>query len=123
MKLTETSIHFESSRRFGSGERVQLRFDPGIVIKSSDDEAVTTGEGGVGLFPGMIIGIKGRNAGGGYFNVSEILLVRTYPVFIYVFEEQGADGNNRCRQWISPNLHSKSFWTINTGKASWTVNP
>ena len=76
VKLTDTSIHLETSRRFGSGERVQLRFDPDVVVRSSDDDAITTGEGGVGFFQGMIVGVKGRNAGGGYFIVSEILLVR-----------------------------------------------
>ena len=78
VRLTETSVQLETSRRYGGGaERVGLRFDPEVIVRCSDDPAYSTGEGGIGLFPGMICGLKGRNAGGGYFTVSEVLQVRS----------------------------------------------
>lgn len=78
VKLTETSIQFETSRRYGGGgDRCSLRFDPEMCVRSTSDPtgAGSINEGGVGLFPGMIVGVKGRNAGAGYFTVSEVLLV------------------------------------------------
>jgi DNA polymerase alpha subunit B len=55
----------------GAGVRVMLRFDEKCVVRGG------AAEGGIGLFPGMIVGVKGRNAGGGYFSVNEIFQVRT----------------------------------------------
>lgn len=75
VRMTDTSIFFQSSRLLGSGGRIQLRFDPEVVVRTSDDGSFCLGEGGAGFFPGMITGIKGRNAGGGYFAVTEILMV------------------------------------------------
>lgn len=75
VRLTDTSLQFESSRRYGGGMRVPLRFDPDVIVRASDDPNDSSGEGGTGLFPGIIIGIKGRNPGGGFFTASEILLV------------------------------------------------
>lgn len=73
VRLTDTSIQFETSRHYGGAERVGLRFEAEVTVRSSDDPAYSTGEGGIGLFPGMICALKGRNAGGGYFTVSEVL--------------------------------------------------
>lgn len=79
VRLTDTSLQLESSRRYGGGMRVPLRFDADVLVRSSDDPTSTTGEGGTGLFPGMVVGLKGRNPGGGFFTASEILLVRHGP--------------------------------------------
>jgi hypothetical protein len=68
-KLSETSTWLESSRYSGAGVRVMLRFDENCVVRNG------AAEGGIGLFPGMIVGVKGRNAGGGYFSVKEIFQV------------------------------------------------
>lgn len=84
VRLTDTSLQLESSRRYGGGMRVPLRFDPDVLVRSSDDPNFSTGEGGTGLFPGMIVGIKGRNPGGGFFTASEILLVGSFPRHAYV---------------------------------------
>jgi DNA polymerase alpha subunit B len=70
-KLSETSTWLESSRFMGAGVRVMLRFDEKCAVRGG------AAEGGIGLFPGMIVGVKGRNAGGGYFSVNEIFQVRT----------------------------------------------
>ncbi|KAG6910686.1 hypothetical protein DXG01_008730 [Tephrocybe rancida] len=66
-KLTETSIALETTRATG-GSRVALRFDAALTIRGG-----AQGAGGVGLFPGAIVALKGKNGGGGWFLVKEIL--------------------------------------------------
>lgn len=65
-KLNEASIALESSRMMGSGVRVPLRFNTPLKIHGSSR---------VGFFPGAIVALRGRNGGGGWFSVSEVLLV------------------------------------------------
>lgn len=67
-KLHDMSIFLESSRMMGSGTRVPLRFNPTLKLRGT-----TQGAGGLGFFPGAIVGLKGKNGGGGWFAVSEIL--------------------------------------------------
>ncbi|KIL67937.1 hypothetical protein M378DRAFT_9186 [Amanita muscaria Koide BX008] len=67
-KLNETTICLESSRMLGSGSRIPLRFDPTVKIRGC-----ITGAGSLGFFPGAIVALRGRNGGGGWFQVSEIL--------------------------------------------------
>jgi DNA polymerase alpha subunit B len=69
-KLNEASVVLESSRSAGSGVRMPLKFDPDLKLRG-----VAKGSGGVGLFPGAMIAARGRNGGGGWFVVSEILSV------------------------------------------------
>lgn len=71
VKLNEASLALESSRMMGAGARVPIRFDPNVKIRGTK-----AGVGGVGLFPGAIIALKGKNGGGGYFLATEILSVR-----------------------------------------------
>lgn len=65
-KLSEASIALESSRMMGSGVRVPLRFNTPLKIHGSTR---------VGFFPGAIVALRGRNGGGGWFSVSEVLPV------------------------------------------------
>ena len=65
-KLNEASIALESSRMMGSGVRVPLRFNTPLKIHGSTR---------VGFFPGAIVALRGRNGGGGWFSVSEVLPV------------------------------------------------
>lgn len=65
-KLSEASIALESSRMMGSGVRVPLRFNTPLKIHGSSR---------VGFFPGAIVALRGRNGGGGWFLVSEVLSV------------------------------------------------
>ncbi|KAI5120230.1 hypothetical protein M0805_000044 [Coniferiporia weirii] len=67
-KLTEDSIFMESSRMMGSGARIPLRFSPNLKLRG-----IAQGAGGLGLFPGAIVAVKGKNGGGGLFVVDEIL--------------------------------------------------
>lgn len=53
-----------------SGSQIALKFDPTLVIRNN-----IRGARGIGLFPGAIAAMKGRNGGGGYFLVKEILAV------------------------------------------------
>ncbi|KAI1790115.1 DNA polymerase alpha, subunit B [Ganoderma leucocontextum] len=68
VKLNEASLMFESSRMMGSGSRIPLRFDPDVKVRKGKP-----GLGGQGFFPGAIVGLKGKNGGGGSFLVTEIL--------------------------------------------------
>ncbi|KAI0260193.1 DNA polymerase alpha subunit B [Gloeopeniophorella convolvens] len=67
-KLNEASVYIESSRMMGSGARVPLKFTPNLKIKGGP-----RGQGNVSLFPGAIVAVKGRNGGGGWFTVYEIM--------------------------------------------------
>ncbi|KAG5338866.1 hypothetical protein C0989_005806 [Termitomyces sp. Mn162] len=66
-RLTETSIALEASRANG-GKRVALRLDSSVTIRGA-----AQGAGSVGLFPGSIVALKGKNGGGSWFLVKEIL--------------------------------------------------
>ncbi|KZT28868.1 DNA polymerase alpha subunit B [Neolentinus lepideus HHB14362 ss-1] len=79
-KLNDASIVLESSKMMGSGARMPLRFDPQLKIRGAE------GAGGIGLFPGAIAALNGKNGGGGYFLVNEILTLpplKTRPVDPY----------------------------------------
>jgi len=67
-KLAEGAITIESSRALSLGSRVRLVLDPTIKIKGS-----VKGIGGVGIYPGAIVALKGKNGGGGYFLATEVL--------------------------------------------------
>ena len=71
VKLNEASLCLESSRMMGSGARVPLKFDSNVKLRAS-----VKGLGSVGLFPGAIVALKGKNGGAGWFSASEILTVR-----------------------------------------------
>lgn len=74
-KLSEASIALESSRMMGSGVRVPLRFNTPLKIHGGTR---------VGFFPGAIVALRGRNGGGGWFSVSEVLPVseNLLPTFL-----------------------------------------
>lgn len=61
-----------------SGARIPLRFDPSLKIRGG-----AQGAGGLGLFPGAIVSLKGKNGGGGWFLVTEILAVCILRLFPY----------------------------------------
>ena len=65
-KLNDASIAVESSRMMGSGVRVPLRFNTPLKVHGTTR---------AGFFPGAIVALRGRNGGGGWFSVSEVLSV------------------------------------------------
>jgi DNA polymerase alpha subunit B len=74
-KLADGAISFESSRALGNGTHIPLRFDWNLKIRGC-----AQGSGSTAFFPGAIAALRGKNGGGGYFQVSEILAVRwVYP--------------------------------------------
>lgn len=75
VKLNDQSLILEASRAHGDGLRVPLQLAPGLKIRGG-----YKGLGGVGLFPGAVVALKGRNGGGGYFIASEILAIPPMPV-------------------------------------------
>ena len=70
VKLNEASLALESSRAMGSGIRTPFKFEPTVKIRGGSSSV-----GGAGFFPGAIVALKGKNGGGGWFMVSEILSV------------------------------------------------
>ena len=70
-KLNEASLHLESSRMMGSGVRVPLKFMPNFKVRGGPK-----GQPNIYLFPGAIVALKGKNGGGGWFSVSEVMTVR-----------------------------------------------
>ncbi|KAF8517371.1 DNA polymerase alpha/epsilon subunit B-domain-containing protein [Hysterangium stoloniferum] len=67
-KLSSTTLVLEPSRMGGSGERVPIKFAPDFCIRGATDS-----NAGKSLFPGEIVALRGRNGGGGWFLVTEIL--------------------------------------------------
>ena len=72
-KLDDMTTCLESSRMHGSGSRIPLRFNSTIKIRG----CINKGES-IGLFSGAIVALKGKNGGGGWFQVSEILAVSAH---------------------------------------------
>ena len=70
-KASVQSLYLESSRMLGSGKRIALRFVPGQTKLRGGPPGVQS----FGVFPGALVGLKGRNGGGGFFAVDEVLLV------------------------------------------------
>jgi hypothetical protein len=77
VKLTEASLALESSRMMGSGVRIPLRFDPQVKIRGG-----AKGVGGIGLFPGAIVSLRGKNGGSGCFLTNEVLAVNIFFQFL-----------------------------------------
>ncbi|BGP47016.1 DNA-directed DNA polymerase alpha subunit pol12 [Rhodotorula kratochvilovae] len=69
-KMTETSTWLESSRMLGSGSRVLLKFEPEMKVRGAP-----AGSGGMGMFPGCLVALKGTNGGGKLFAVKEVLMM------------------------------------------------
>jgi DNA polymerase alpha subunit B len=65
-KLNSASLVLETSRRMGAGIRVPLKIN---ALTSSWQ-----------FFPGQIIALRGTNASGAYFTVSEVLQIPLLPV-------------------------------------------
>ena len=76
-KLNAASLVLETSRRMGAGVRVPLKID---ALSSYQ------------FFPGQIIAVRGTNASGAYFTVSEVLQTPLLPV--PVSSVQAIDGFN-----------------------------
>ncbi|WFD19422.1 DNA-directed DNA polymerase alpha subunit pol12 [Malassezia caprae] len=78
-KLTTSELMLETSRMVGNGQRVALSLDPKCRVRYAwtDESASMTSV--VGLFPGMIVGLKGRNGSGGRFIAEEILMPPALP--------------------------------------------
>ncbi|CAO1612968.1 unnamed protein product [Sympodiomycopsis kandeliae] len=85
LQPTSAGILLESSKLQGAGQRVPIWFTKDCVIKRQPgaEEGDEVGSGAadlLGLFPGMLIGVKGRNGGGQGFGVEEVLLPPGLPL-------------------------------------------
>lgn len=76
-KLNSASLILETSRRMGAGLRVPLKIDALLSYQ---------------FFPGQIVALRGTNASGAYFTVSEVLQTPLLPV--PVSSVQTVDGFN-----------------------------
>ncbi len=71
-KLDESTLLIDTARSMGSGKHmVPIRFDQSVKIRGG-----AKGSGGLGVFPGALVALKGKNGGGGWFTVTEVLVVR-----------------------------------------------
>lgn len=102
LKLTPSTTHLESSRMLGSGARVLLRFEDDMRVRGAPP-----GSGGVGFFPGMLVGFKGRNGGGKVFGVSEVLMV-------------SSPARLSCRADCAPSSLTRTLWQMPPIDASYT---
>ncbi|CAO1620607.1 unnamed protein product [Parajaminaea phylloscopi] len=82
LRPSHDSILLESSKLQGAGARVPVTFDKQCIIRrppgSEEEHEEASGAGAaelLGIFPGMIVGLKGRNGGGDGFGVEEVLLL------------------------------------------------
>ena len=75
-KLTATNLVLETSRMVGNGQRVSLALDPKCMVRYAWSDEATQASSLGGLFPGMIVGLKGRNGSGNKFVAEELLMVR-----------------------------------------------
>ena len=74
-RLNPSNLMIETSRMVGNGKRVILALDPSCRARFAYTDDTTQTASVVGLFPGMIVGAKGRNGGGNRFVVEELLIV------------------------------------------------
>ena len=122
-KLNEASLHLEASRMMGSGVRVPLKFVPGFKVRGGPK-----GQANICLFPGAIVALKGKNGGGGWFSVSEVMTVRltrqnfsvpvphtplvTSPPSIYGIRLAGRCSETRTSRHVV--FHDNSLWALHS---------
>lgn len=118
---SRTSIWLESSRLLGSGSRTELRFD-----SSCTSRGVAGGDGGAGLFPGALVGVRGRNVGGQFFNVTELLMVSSQiplPRQLSSLKLSYERCCYRCHPSILQKQNLRSLLIISTARQTSTANP
>jgi hypothetical protein len=69
-KLHDGALYLETSKMIDAGTRGLIRFNTELKIRGA-----RPGTSSVGFFPGAIAALKGRNATGDWFQVSEVLSV------------------------------------------------
>lgn len=105
----------------GSGSRIPLRFDPVIKIRGC-----AKGAGGLGLFPGSIVALKGRNGGGGWFQVSEVLGVSVHKNrvgnAINSYPQVAAPSSNALLWTVDVQSRlGHAHFAIHNGYSLWTI--
>lgn len=81
LKLTMSNLMLETSRMVGNGQRVPLVIDAKCRIYYAWTDATAQASNVLGLFPGMIVGMKGRNGSGHRFVAEELFIVRQHSYF------------------------------------------
>ncbi|WFD41803.1 DNA-directed DNA polymerase alpha subunit pol12 [Malassezia psittaci] len=78
-RLNPSNLMIETSRMVGNGKRVILALDPSCRARFAFTDDTAQIASVVGLFPGMIVGARGRNGGGNRFVVEELLIPPALP--------------------------------------------
>ena len=77
--LAPPTLMLESSRMIGNGQRVALALDTECRVRYAWSDEAAAASSTVGLFPGMIVGLRGRNGSGGRFVADELLMPPALP--------------------------------------------
>lgn len=77
-KLSAGNLMLETSRMLGNGKRVPLTIDASCRARLAYQDG-SAAPSIVSFFPGMIIGVKGRNGGGNRFVAEELLIPPPLP--------------------------------------------
>ncbi|EJD40894.1 DNA polymerase alpha, subunit B [Auricularia subglabra TFB-10046 SS5] len=99
-KINEASIVLEVSREIGSGARVPIKFAPNVAMRGG----LPAGQTGMGVFPGAMAAFRGRNGGGGWFVVNEILPLPKLPR-----KDEARPDDARICVAAGPYTYSKDF--------------
>ncbi|PKI85147.1 DNA-directed DNA polymerase alpha subunit pol12 [Malassezia vespertilionis] len=78
-RLGAQNMMLEASRMVGNGQRIPLALDAACTVRYAWTDAAVQSTNAVGLFPGMIVGVKGRNGSGNRFVAQELLIPPALP--------------------------------------------
>lgn len=98
----------------GNGMRTLLNFDADLKVRGGG-----VGEGGVGLFPGCLVGLTGRNGGGRAFAVSEVIVVRPLHLTLYLTERGSMDVAPSTRRTLHRSIGTLRLTVRNRPQAAW----
>lgn len=101
-RLNQADLMLETSRMLGNGQRVPLALDPTCRVRYAWADKAAQNVNVVGLFPGMIVGVKGRNGSGAKFVAEELLMVREAISHTFSATRTASSSYQSCGASASP---------------------